>query len=906
MIKKYFLKNKSLKIFSIVFLLFTSFILFLNTNLAFKLWDINLVVGGKRISIEKLTSVRYTDVERFTHQFNLKKAFINRGFRNDDQSINIDLSYEDIKSFQKFYYRSTQLDGLRLGMLPGGINRGYLVDEINFWRNASISFPGIEKQKVKIKLHGTSPSPAIDSFSYTNRIKQRLQGKISENHFDISRGGFAFKIKIKSDGEFYNGKRRLNFISPWDDWDLVGNSLNKYIKEFGVITTSGEVKRLFINGSEIGPYLVVENINKELLERDFNITNYAVFKNNDDWNKSKSSAHNSTTDFTSYDMEGSGEENTIKIALTKLKMLMDSLEREDINEIRKFLDVDNLAKIAALINITGSVHPLFGDNTKYIYDFASGKFQLGYRLEGGVIAIGSRMPESFDRQSYNLEMNKILKVFLKEKWFIDKRNAYLQKILNEREKIFSIIESDKKSFSKVLSNSNYPTKKYEYYHKIFSNKLSYNLTSIDNYLNYTKIYSTLVKDNDSYLLHVLHDSYSPSYIKSVKSCSGEVYYLDNFMLKSSEYDVTSGLIQSEASEIKIEVPFGCISEIDAYKNLINESIDNKHIYINYAISYESISEANLSQLSNGLKLNHGKNNSKTYILKKGNYILNQDLAFPFESNVIFEPGVNIKIAENKSIYITGNFLARGTENLPITVSSLDNKNSFGTFAILGTTSKPSDVNMKYFKISKGSEAVINGTYFSSQLSIHFSDLLIQNSIIKDSSSDDGINIKFSNVKIINSKFYNNFADQIDLDYSNGLVENNNFYYEKEKIDRFDVITDGLDISGSNVIIKNNLFKNMTDKGISVGEGSRAIITNNTFKANNSAIAIKDSSMVCVNRNSYQKNVFDLNAYIKKKMYDVPNVFYEEQQKLTLNKNGHDDAFNDSFNIECSNWLKESI
>ena len=99
---------------------------------------------------------------------------------------------------------------------------------------------------------------------------------------------------------------------------------------------------------------------------------------------------------------------------------------------------------------------------------------------------------------------------------------------------------------------------------------------------------------------------------------------------------------------------------------------------------------------------------------------------------------------------------------------------------------------------------------------------------------------------------------------------------------------------------------MTDKGISVGEGSRAMITNNTFEANNSAIAIKDSSMVCVNRNLYQKNVFDLNAYIKKKMYDAPNVFYEEQQKLTLNKNGHDDAFIDSFNIECSNWLKESI
>ena len=166
MIKEYFLKNKSLKIFCIVFLLFALLIFFLNTSLAFRLWHIDLNLGGKRISIEKLTSIRYTDIERFTHQFDLNKTFIYRGFRNDEHSFNINLSYEDIKSFQNFYYRSTQLEGLRLGMVPGDINRGYLVDEINLWRNASINFPGIEKQKVKIKLHGTSPSPALDSFSY--------------------------------------------------------------------------------------------------------------------------------------------------------------------------------------------------------------------------------------------------------------------------------------------------------------------------------------------------------------------------------------------------------------------------------------------------------------------------------------------------------------------------------------------------------------------------------------------------------------------------------------------------------------------------------------------------------------------------------------------------------------------
>ena len=125
-----------------------------------------------------------------------------------------------------------------------------------------------------------------------------------------------------------------------------------------------------------------------------------------------------------------------------------------------------------------------------------------------------------------------------------------------------------------------------------------------------------------------------------------------------------------------------------------------------------------------------------------------------------------------------------------------------------------------------------------------------------------MNIKFSKVKIVNSSFFNNYADQIDLDYSDGFVFNSNFFYDNMITQ--DIITDGLDIGGSNVFIYMNQFYNMTDKGISIGEKSNAYVTSNIFKNNNSAIVAKDDSRLCLKNNKYTNNKYDLDGYIRKK------------------------------------------
>jgi len=202
-------------------------------------------------------------------------------------------------------------------------------------------------------------------------------------------------------------------------------------------------------------------------------------------------------------------------------------------------------------------------------------------------------------------------------------------------------------------------------------------------------------------------------------------------------------------------------------------------------------------------------------------------------------------------------------------------------------------------------SVINGTYFSSQLSIHYSETLIKDSQIFSSTSDDGVNIKFSHIQILDSDFYNNFADQIDLDYSNGIVSGNEFYYNKPIME--DSSTDGLDISGSVIVIRNNTFDGMTDKGISVGESSSAIILENIFTENYSAIAVKDNSEVCIVSNDYLRNIIDINPYVKKKMYDIPNLYLKEKTSLSINESPLNDyKIHNELSPMCNDWLESGF
>jgi hypothetical protein len=270
---------------------------------------------------------------------------------------------------------------------------------------------------------------------------------------------------------------------------------------------------------------------------------------------------------------------------------------------------------------------------------------------------------------------------------------------------------------------------------------------------------------------------------------------------------------------------------------------------------------------------------KEAIINSGKYKISEDFIIPKGYKLVINAGATLNIAENKSIVGYNGIDIRGTFEQPVTITSQYSDKPFGTVGIMGDAGTVSSIN--YLHISKGNESWIDGIYFSGALSIYYNgEVTISNSIISYNNADDAITLKYSPLVTINSSiFINNYADHIDFDYCSASIKNNDFIINRLENSN----GDGLDMSGSNVVINNCRFRGLSDKGISVGEGSSALVYGNTFLNNSIAIAVKNGSNAYMSNNNFIGNKTDLTAYVKKGIWGGGNIYIKHEQIRPNNK-----------------------
>ena len=258
------------------------------------------------------------------------------------------------------------------------------------------------------------------------------------------------------------------------------------------------------------------------------------------------------------------------------------------------------------------------------------------------------------------------------------------------------------------------------------------------------------------------------------------------------------------------------------------------------------------------------------------YIIKNNIVLPYGIDLRIEADTKIKIGHKKSLLVYGGLNINGTINLPVVITSIDNNKPFGALAAIG--SNQTSCSISFLDISNGSESEINGSFLSGALSLYsHKKVVIKNSKVHNNFADDGLNIKTANVEIDNSQFYANFADQVDLDFTNAIIKNSLFKVSNED---GNVEGDGLDLSGSKAIIMNSNFDNFADKGISVGESTQIFIYNNNFVNNRSAVTGKDGSTLYFYQNKYKNNLLDIEAYVKKPIYNSPSLYVLNEEHIS--------------------------
>ena len=144
------------------------------------------------------------------------------------------------------------------------------------------------------------------------------------------------------------------------------------------------------------------------------------------------------------------------------------------------------------------------------------------------------------------------------------------------------------------------------------------------------------------------------------------------------------------------------------------------------------------------------------------------------------------------------------------------------------------------------------------LNIIDSKVNIKNTEIKNSNSEDAINIINSKTTISNLKMNNIKADALDVDF--GEIDFTGIYCEN-------IQNDCLDVSGGFVDGSKLITKNVFDKGLSFGESSTGNLINSTFVNNKIAIAVKDGSSLSSSYIDMGENDIDIAIFTKKKAYE---------------------------------------
>ena len=759
---------------------------------------------------------------------------------------------------------------------------GYLTNANKSYENTSIEYKGNIYQ-AKIRIHGT------DSIHYSKAKK-------------------SFYIKL-DDEKLINNMRRFSLIILEDSGisSFFSYKMQEWLNGFKV---NSFLVKLNINGVQQGTYALEEKLHKTLLERN-NFSGVDILKPNDEWDQQYSSYGGSTRHVNPYNWD---------IASTK----MQSISNKDVGQLIQYenlykcknyecvaqlIDEDRTAQVDAMRILLGTYHVFRGDNQKLLYDTSSGRFFPYFRTEATI----SKLDYFFDKKLYGgeeLYKNNFIYQLGKGENYRERRNKYLWKLLQNKDFLIqTYFDLYDNNMPPILSDSSHYTngRYIRYLENIKKNNLVSNFLVLEKYLNYSKV-STNLKyiDTTSLQLSITPDSnvhIALSKINFEFEGHSVVSIKDNETGVVSEFDLNDPLkyfnnkkfissFNNSYDVVKKDLSF--LIKVDdkttingfnvAYKNLLsNEEVLDRNSYINFQ-PFSQFSKFSLSSFL--IKNDNG------YSVNEGKYILNDNLIIPYGQSLTINPGVKISIQDNKSILVYGDLFINGTLEKPVQINNL--KNRFGTFAALGNGL--SEVKIKFLNLSGGSEAIINGVHYSGALSLYFhKNVSINGSNIYSNFADDGLNIKNSNISLINNVFELNTADQVDLDNCVGEINNNQFVQSSlegnfEFNDVVDKNGDGLDLSGSKVIINNNKYYGFLDKAISVGENTKAIISLNTFKDNNRAVTVKDQSDAYFISNFYDKNKVNIELYRKKLAFDYPSAFNlnekHPKEKIMKSNNSH--------------------
>ncbi len=222
------------------------------------------------------------------------------------------------------------------------------------------------------------------------------------------------------------------------------------------------------------------------------------------------------------------------------------------------------------------------------------------------------------------------------------------------------------------------------------------------------------------------------------------------------------------------------------------------------------------------------------------------------------------MAPRASLIVRGKLIARGTAEKPIRVLPSQEGDPWGTLGIVGKHASGSQ--LEHCQLDGGSGLKRPLYEFSGMLSIHNAQgvALADCSFRNNSIVDDMVHAVYCEIAFERCTWENSLADALDLDISQARLKDCLFKNSGN---------DAIDLMTTQAIIENVRMEDSGDKGVSVGEGSQALLRLCEITRCGIGLQAKDGSIAVVVDSQFDDCTQSVDAYKKNWRYSDGGVVY---------------------------------
>jgi hypothetical protein len=717
-----------------------------------------------------------------------------------------------------------------------------------------------------------------------NKISSEVRLKGDRRIHFINKDKSSYKIELKKN-KYILGVNKFsihkpgvrNYIHEWIFHEMMG--------DFGLIKLKYEFFHFYVNGTNQGLYVLQEEMDKVLLERNKR-RNGPIFSILEDVHKTElKRASQSNPALQVYNKKFWNMPENISIIKTARQKFIDFLNGQ--RSIENTFDIEKFAAFFAVLDATYTYHALFW-NSKLYYNPINGLFEPvpfdGHRLLPNyhkfnksyydrIIIDSIDKPETTEELGLDLQITEarwfwLNKFFSKNrelnKSFYNLYIKYLDKV-SSNDYINSFLRKRKKDIDKINSHI---YSDYFFYStsRDYGTGLYYFLE--DDLIHRAKVIRDRIKPEKK-LINIIKKDNQFLITVSFSYCSG--CFPNNRYLNLSIKNIICNVKGEDTQRTKL-IPINKQVNIfsDTIITLSKNELDNLNCshfefvdriqgktflseidFFNSKYNFKDIKQENPEIINK-----YFVNNKKELFIKKNEIVIDENFYIPAGYKVIIKPGQKIFLINNAFIISKSPWIIGGNEG-EVTISGRED--NFGGGLLITDSKKKSLINNTKFSYLVGAKQNISSQFIIfGAINFNQTQVELDNVIFDKIYSEDAINFFRSSIKLNEVNFLENSSDAIDIDFSDGQIEQVNFK---------NIGNDAIDFSGSNVKIKNAFFENIGDKLISVGENSKIIVSN--IKANKSHIGIasKDGSIVNIKDIDLNYVNIPFAAYQKKPEYE---------------------------------------